>query len=398
MIELENKGQVPKGSRKQFELSIVMPCLNESETIGKCIQKAKSFVEKRGITAEIVIGDNGSSDGSQEIAIKHGAKVVHVPKRGYGAALQGAISASSGNYIVMGDSDDSYDFAELDGFLEQLRNGYELVMGNRFRGGILKGAMPWKNRWIGNPALSFLGRMFFKIPCGDFHCGMRAFSRHAFDRMSLKTPGMEFASEMVVRAGILGLKMTEVPIFLHPDGRNRKPHLRPWRDGWRHLRYMLLLSPNYLFLYPGILSLILGVGIVAAAVAQALSLFSLFEVGFGPNTMICGATMVYVGFQMITFWIFSRLYAWKAGLLPQSVSVGKFTMRFKLEHGIIASSLLVLSSFVSAFVVFSEWAERGFGPFDSPVHTVFAVYSGFAFALSVMLAHSSFFLIILRQD
>ena len=252
------------------ELTIVMPCLNEAETLEKCIVKARSFLERSGISGEVVIGDNGSTDGSIGIARRCGARVVDIPIRGYGAALNGAIIASRGKYCVMGDSDDSYDFSNLDLFVKELRAGADLVMGNRFLGGIEPGAMPWKNRYIGNPVLSGVGRFLFRAPAKDFHCGLRAFSRDAFLRMDLRTTGMEFASEMVIKATLMGMKIVEVPTTLSPDGRSRPPHLRPYRDGWRHLRFMLLFSPDWLFLYPGLVlmfaGLLLGAKLLASPV------------------------------------------------------------------------------------------------------------------------------------
>src|SRR5208337_2449132 len=239
------------------ELSIVMPCLNEAETLATCIRKAQSYLSRSGVSGEIVIGDNGSTDGSQQIASSLGARVIPVPIRGYGAALYGAISAAEGRYCIMGDADDSYDFDNLDAFVCKLREGYDLVMGNRFQGGILPGAMPPLHRYLGNPVLTGIGRLFFRSPVGDFHCGLRAFRKEAIERLDLRTLGMEFASEMVVKATAFGLRITEIPTTLSPDGRARTPHLRTWRDGWRHLRFLLLYSPRWLFLYPGIFLLIL---------------------------------------------------------------------------------------------------------------------------------------------
>ena len=240
------------------EISIVMPCLNEAETLAVCIRKALGYLDRAGVRGEVVVGDNGSTDGSQEIAARCGARVVSVPLLGYGAAIYGATLAARGQYIVVGDAEDSYDFSKLDGFVEKLRQGYDLVMGNRFAGGIERGAMPWKNRYIGNPVLSSIGKMFFRCPAGDFHCGLRGFSRDAFLRMDLRTTGMEFASEMVIKATLCRMKVTEVATTLSRDGRSRPPHLRPYRDGWRHLRFMLLFSPNWLFLIPGLLIMLLG--------------------------------------------------------------------------------------------------------------------------------------------
>ena len=241
-----------------IELSIVMPCLNEAETLETCLNKAKAFLAHSGIAGEIVVGDNGSVDGSREIARKCGARVIDVPVRGYGAALYYAIMESSGKYCIMGDSDDSYDFSKLHAFVKELRAGADLVMGNRFSGGIAPGAMPWKNRYIGNPVLSGIGQVLFNCPARDFHCGLRGFSKNAFLQMDLRTTGMEFASEMVIKATLMKMTVTEVPTTLSPDGRSRAPHLRPYRDGWRHLRFMLLFSPNWLFLYPGLILMVAG--------------------------------------------------------------------------------------------------------------------------------------------
>ena len=240
------------------EISIVMPCLNEAETLERCISKAQAWLRRAQVDGEVIVGDNGSSDGSQDIARRSGARVVEVVERGYGSALWNATRAARGRYLVMGDSDDSYDFSNLDAFLQALREGNDLVMGNRFRGGIVPGAMPWKNRHIGNPILTGIGRLLFRCPAHDFHCGLRGFSKEAFLRMDLRTSGMEYASEMVIKATVLGMRITEVPTRLAKDGRSRPPHLRPWRDGWRHLRFMLLFSPRWLFLHPSLAAIVIG--------------------------------------------------------------------------------------------------------------------------------------------
>jgi glycosyltransferase involved in cell wall biosynthesis len=251
-------------SAAPMKLTILMPCLNEAETLATCVEKALGWIATSGVEAEVLVADNGSTDGSQDIARSLGARVVDVPQRGYGSALYYGSKAARGRYIIMGDSDDSYDFSNLDAFVEKLDEGYHLVMGNRFLGGIEPGAMPWKNRYIGNPVLTWVGRVLFRCPAKDFHCGIRGYTREAFERMDLRTTGMEFASEMVIKATVLGLKITEVPTTLSKDGRSRPPHLRPWRDGWRHLRFMLLFSPRWLFLVPGsVLSLVSLVAYVA---------------------------------------------------------------------------------------------------------------------------------------
>src|SRR5476649_357352 len=246
-----------------------MPCLNEAETLARCIEKAKLGIERSGVRGEIIVADNGSADGSVQIAENSGARVVQISEKGYGSALTGGIQAASGKWILMGDADDSYDFSDITGFVKKFQEGFELVMGCRLPSGggtISPGAMPWKNRWLGNPILSFIGRLFFKCPAHDFHCGLRGFTKTAFEKMDLQTTGMEFASEMVIKSTLKSLRITEVPITLHKDGRSRPPHLKPWRDGWRHLRFMLLFSPRWLFLVPGIFLSALGF-IVAAALS-----------------------------------------------------------------------------------------------------------------------------------
>jgi glycosyltransferase involved in cell wall biosynthesis len=340
------------------ELSIVMPCLNEAETLGLCIQKAKSYLERSGVSGEIVIGDNGSTDGSQQIAESLGARVVSVPMRGYGAALYGAISTARGRYCIMGDSDDSYDFEHLDAFVEKLREGVALVMGNRFRGGIRKGAMPWKNRYIGNPILSSIGKILFHAGAGDFHCGIRGFSLEAFRKMDLRTTGMEFASEMVIKATLLKLPVAEVPTTLSPDGRSRPPHLRPYRDGWRHLRFMLLFSPNWLFLYPGLAAMLAGTVVGAVLLIQPIFLH---EVRLGLDTLIYCTTLVIGGFQAVLFSVLSRTYATQEGLYPKTPGFESWFRHITLERGLLAGSIVTLAGLGSAAYAFREWRRHGFG-------------------------------------
>src|SRR5271170_716897 len=293
-----------------------MPCLNEAETLACCIEKAKLGIQKSGVCGEILIADNGSTDGSQAIAEKSGARVVAVREKGYGSALLGGVRAASGKWILMGDADDSYDFSEADRFVKKFREGFELVMGCRLPvggGKISPGSMPWKNRWLGNPTLSFIGRLFFKCPAHDFHCGLRGFTKAAFGKMDLKTTGMEFASEMVIKSTFRQLKIAEVPITLHKDGRSRPPHLKPWRDGWRHLRFMLLFSPQWLFLAPGIFLSLLGV-----VLAAPLS-FGDFQAGaiqFNVGTLAVAGMTVIIGFQLIAFAFFTKVFAIAEGLLP----------------------------------------------------------------------------------
>src|SRR5215216_2437240 len=288
-----------------IELSIVMPCLNEAATIVRCIEKARSFLTKNGVAGEIIIGDNGSTDGSQQIARANGARVVDVAERGYGAALIGAIRAARGTYVIMGDSDDSYDFSALSGFLGRLREGYDLVMGNRFEGGIAPGAMPFLHKHLGNPVLSALGRMFFGGACGDIYCGLRGFRRTAILELDLQSPGMEFAIEMVVKATNKGLSIAEVPTSLSPDGSGRPPHLRTWRDGWRSLRFLLLYSPRWLFLYPGCALAALGLSAMAWLLPATRYVGG---IAFDIHTLFYSALALVTGFQLISFWIFAKVY------------------------------------------------------------------------------------------
>jgi len=315
-----------------IELSIVMPCLNEAETLERCILKARSFLERNRVAGEVVVGDNGSTDGSQEIARRCGAVVVEVPVRGYGAALRGAVAVARGKYCIMGDSDDSYDFSELSPFLDRLRAGADLVMGNRFLGGIAPDAMPWKNRYIGNPVLSGIGRFLFKAPTKDFHCGLRGFSKDAFERMDLRTTGMEFASEMVIKATLMKMNVVEAPTTLSPDGRSRPPHLRPYRDGWRHLRFMALFSPNWLFLYPGLSLIALGLALGGVLLAHPVYVGG---VRFSVDTLIYCVTMIEVGFQAVLFALLSRTYAIQEGLFPTPLQASLFDRWFSLERGVV---------------------------------------------------------------
>src|SRR5208283_1184356 len=325
------------------ELSIVMPCLNEAETIARCIEKGRLGIQRAGVRGEIVVADNGSTDGSQAIAEKLGARIVPVKEKGYGSALRGGIQAASGQWIVMGDADDSYDFSDITGFVKKFQAGDELVMGCRLPvggGTISPGAMPWKNRWIGNPVLSFTGRLFFKCPAHDFHSGLRGFTKTAFEKMDLQTTGMEFASEMVIKATLKKFRIAEVPITLHKDGRSRPPHLKPWRDGWRHLRFMLLFSPRWLFLAPGLFLSALGI-IFAAALSVNDIKISGIELNVGTLMMACMA--VVVGFQLVAFAFFTRVFAVAEGLLPEDPKLARVFKIFTLEKGIAAGLIVLLA-------------------------------------------------------
>jgi glycosyltransferase involved in cell wall biosynthesis len=343
------------------ELTILMPCLNEAETIARCIEKAKIGIQKSGVRGEIVIADNGSTDGSQAIAEKAEVRLVPVKEKGYGAALIGGVRAASGKWIIMGDADDSYDFSDVTGFVKKFQVGDELIMGCRLPvggGTISPGAMPWKNRWIGNPVLSFIGRLFFKCPAHDFHAGLRGFTKVAFEKMDLQTTGMEFASEMVIKSTLKGLKISEVPITLHKDGRSRPPHLKPWRDGWRHLRFMLLFSPRWLFLMPGIFLSLLG--IIFAAVLS-FGNFRLGEVEFNVGTLAVACMTVIVGFQLVAFAFFTKVFAIAEGLLPDDPKLMRVFKIFTLEKGIVFGLLVLLAGIILLAHSVWIWKQADYG-------------------------------------
>jgi glycosyltransferase involved in cell wall biosynthesis len=298
-----------------IELSVVMPCLNEAETLAICIKKAQDFFIQNNINGEVVIADNGSTDGSQDIAKQLNARVINVKEKGYGNALKGGIKEAYGTYVIMGDADDSYDFGKLEAYVTKLREGYDLVMGNRFKGGIKKGAMPFLHKYLGNPVLSFLGRLFFKIDIGDFHCGLRGFRKDAFYKMNLQTTGMEFASEMIVKSKLNNLSITEVPTVLSPDGRTRPPHLNTWQDGWRHLRFLLLYSPNWLFFIPGVLLLLFGFLSSCLLVLQPIELNN---ITLDVHTLLYTGTSIIIGFQFVLFYGLTKIYAVENNLLPKS--------------------------------------------------------------------------------
>jgi glycosyltransferase involved in cell wall biosynthesis len=375
-----------------IELSIVMPCLNEAETLSACIEMASKFLARSGVSGEIIVGDNGSTDGSQQIAANLGARVVEIPTHGYGAALHGAINAARGRYCIMGDSDASYDFEHLDDFLEKLRQGYDLVMGNRFKGGIRPGAMPWKNRFIGNPILSFIGRLFFHSQVGDFHCGLRGFRKRAYDSLDLRTTGMEFASEMVIEAQLKGMKIAEVPTVLNRDGRSHSPHLRPYRDGWRHLRFMLMHSPRWLFLYPGCFLFVLGLAASAWLLPGPRRIGS---IGLDVHTLLYAFVSVLLGFQLAAFAIFTKVFAISEGLLPEDPRLTRAFRYITLETGLAAGGLLIALGIGGSILAVSGWAKESFGSLD-PEHMLRLVMPAvFSLTLGVQIVCSSFFLSIL---
>lgn len=339
------------------ELTILMPCLNEAATLSTCIEKARQSIAGLGIKAEILIADNGSNDGSQKIAEAAGARVISVTERGYGAALRAGIANAQGRYIIMGDADDSYAFDALSTFYHKLQDGWQLVMGNRFRGGIAPGAMPALHRYLGNPVLSFIGRLFFRIPIKDFHCGLRGFDRKAILSIGLQTSGMEFASEMIIKASMANLRICEVPTTLQPDGRNRPPHLRSWRDGWRHLRFMLLLSPRWLFFYPGILLFVVG---LLSSLWLLPGVRIVNGIGFDIHTLLYASASGIVGFQLTLFGILTRCTGSCLGLIPHSPLTRWLLGKFRLEVGLIAAATLILLSVILAWQTITGWEIAGF--------------------------------------
>jgi glycosyltransferase involved in cell wall biosynthesis len=338
-----------------------MPCLNEAETLETCIVKAFDYLKRSGVDGEVVIADNGSTDGSQEIAKGLGARVVDVPIKGYGAALGAGIANAKGRFVIMGDSDDSYDFSDLDPFVEQLRDGADLVMGNRFKGGIAKNAMPPLHRYLGNPVLSTVGRVFYRTPVGDFHCGLRGFSREAILGLDLNTPGMEFASEMVIRSTLFGLDIREVPTTLKPDGRTRPPHLRSWRDGWLHLKLLLTFAPYWLFYYPGLA--LFGLGLVSFT-ALMFGPVSIGNVSFDIASLILASALILTGFQMVCFYALSRIFAVRFNLLPSSDRFERLKSRISVDNACITGGILLLVAIFATLAGVFSWGASGFGDLD----------------------------------
>ncbi|GGJ10209.1 glycosyltransferase family 2 protein [Neoroseomonas lacus] len=376
----------------QLELTILMPCLNEAETIGTCVAKAIGYLARSGVAGEVLIADNGSTDGSQAIAQGLGARVVAVPMRGYGAALITGIEAARGRFVIMGDSDDSYDFTALDPFMAKLREGYALVMGNRFLGGIKRGAMPPLHRYLGNPVLSTIGRVFFGGPVRDFHCGLRGFDRDAIRALDLRAPGMEFASEMVVKATVQGLRVTEVPTTLSPDGRSRPPHLRSWRDGWRHLRFLLVFCPRWLFLYPGAGLFLTGLLAMALLLPGPLHLGG---VTVDVHTLLYASGAVIMGFQAVQFWVFARIYGAQQGVVPEEKRLTALLERFGLEPALIVAALLMASGFALGIAAVVVWGSQSFGPLEGMGAMRVAIASVTSMVLGLQLAFGAFFVALL---
>jgi hypothetical protein len=377
----------------RLELTILMPCLNEAETLADCVRKAKDYLARSGIEGEVLVADNGSSDGSPAIAQAHGARVVAVAAPGYGSALKGGIDSAQGRYIIMGDADGSYDFAALGAFVAKLREGCDLVMGNRFAGGIAPGAMPFLHRYLGNPVLSFLGRLFFGGSVRDFHCGLRGFSKAAIAGLDLRTSGMEFASEMVVKSILRGLRIAEVPTTLAPDGRSRPPHLRTWRDGWRHLRFLLLFSPRWLFLVPGLAMTCAGTLAMAALIPGPLPVGS---VVFDIHTMLYAGGAVIVGLQICGFAVFSKVVAMVAGLVPPDPGTEAIVRQASLERGLVFGGILATLGMAGALYGVLEWRAAEFGPLVATSMMRVAIPSLTVLAAGVQVMFASFFLSTLR--
>jgi glycosyltransferase involved in cell wall biosynthesis len=371
------------------DVSVVIPCLDEANSVAFCIEKARCAFEAASIKGEVVVADNGSTDGSVEIAQKHGARVVHVKERGYGHALQAGIQAARGEFIVMGDADDSYDFGEVSRFVDKWRHGYEVVMGNRFQGEIKSGAMPWHHRYFGNPVLSGVLQMLFGTDIGDSHCGMRGFTKSVYQRMDLRTTGMEFASEFVIKAARLGVPMTQIPITLWPDKRGRPPHLRSFRDGWRHLRFMLMYAPNWLFLAPGGLLILVGLSLVFWLLGGPR------HVGGAEldiHTMLFGMIFTLLGVQIVCIGLFAKVFSYSERFDRDSKSLERSLRSVTLEQGLMVGSTLALIGFGGDLWTFWRWAAGGFGPLNPLTEMRQVIFWSLWFFLGVQIVFSSFFL------
>ena len=389
---LSNSQQI--SAAESMVITAVMPCLNEERTIGTCVRKAFESIRQMGLPGEVVVADNGSTDASVRLAIEAGARVVHQPIKGYGAAISSGIMAAKGTVVVMGDADDSYDWSNIAPLVSSVLAGNDLVMGNRFQGEIKAGAMPFLHRYLGNPVLSFLGRLFFRVPIGDFHCGLRAFSRQAILRLRLRTTGMEFASEMIVKAALHQLRIAEVPVVLSPDDRGRPPHLRTWRDGWRHLRFLLLYSPRWLFLLPGMFLFILGtVGVVVLGQTTV----TVGHVGLDIHSLAYAGAAVILGFQMILFSVFTKLVGQQGGWLPQDSRLERIVSATSLELGLVIGGLLFGAGMILTLGALGTWSATGFGSLDPRVTMRWVVPAVTAMALGGEAVLGAFFLEALRM-
>ena len=379
---------------KEIELTILMPCLNEEETLETCIKKAKQFLKKNKVNGEILIADNGSTDNSISIAKKNGARVVHVLEKGYGSALITGTKNAYGKYVIMGDSDDSYDFLHLEKFLDKLREGYDLVMGNRFAGGIEKGAMPFSHRYIGNPVLSFIGRLFFHSKINDFHCGLRGYNRKKMLELNLNCTGMEYASEMVVKAEINKLKIIEVPTTLKKDGRTRKPHLRTFSDGWRHLNFLLVYAPKWLFLFPGLLLLIIGIVGVILLINGQVSITS--NINLGIHSMLYFSSFIVIGFQLCLFYLFAKIYAYKVGIINQINKLTMIIMNTSTIKFVLTGLCLFIIGLVLSIISFVSWKNVQFGNLNSTTFMPRVIIANCSLILGLQVFFSSFFISVMN--
>jgi hypothetical protein len=375
-------------SSEAVEVTVVLPCLNEAETLAVCVQKARKCLEDLGVDGEVLVSDNGSTDGSQAIAEEHGARVVHAPIRGYGGALLAGIAAAQGRYVIMADADDSYDLSNLGPFIERLREGNDLVMGNRMKGGIAPGAMPFLHRWLGNPVLSWLGRFMFGLTnVGDFHCGIRGFNRQRIRSLGLCMPGMEFASELVVRSALAGYSIVEVPTTLQPDGRSRPPHLRTWRDGWRHLRFLLVFAPRKTLVWPG--ATLAAIGLVGT-VAIASGPLRIGSIGLDVNALVYSCLALVVGAQLMLFGGFAEIYGWHEGIARYH-QVARWTKVLRLERCVAVGLLLMLAGAVGTVAALAQWGTSGFGILDPHGTIRLVLLSATAIALGVIGVFAGFF-------
>jgi len=388
----KHEARVPAAA---VELSIVVPCLNEVETLATCIQKAQGAIARLGLSAETIVADNGSTDGSQALARELGARVVDVPRKGYGSALIGGIAAAQGRFVIMGDADDSYDFSAIGPLVDRLRDGYDLVMGNRFAGGIQQGAMVWSHRWVGNPVLTFIGRVFFHTSVGDMHCGLRGFRKDAYDRLRLRATGMEFASEMVIKASMQRMRIAEVPVTLRPDGRSRPPHLRTWRDGWRHLRFMLLFSPRWLFLYPGVVLFVAG---LIAGAALETGPKRVGAVVFDVDTLLLAAFACLIGYQLIVFAVFTKAFAMEQGFHPPNPAYRRMFDYVSLETGLVIGAAMLLAGLAGTLIAVAGWQSVGFGHLDPRATMREVIPAATLLTLGVQTIFASFFLSILGLE
>jgi glycosyltransferase involved in cell wall biosynthesis len=370
----------------RIEVSVVIPCLDEAQSLGICIDKALTAFQTAGLRGEVVVADNGSTDGSVDVARRHGARVVQVAARGYGNALRGGIETARGEFIVMGDADDSYDFAEVPRFVAKWREGFDLVMGNRFQGGIRPGAMPWHHRYVGNPVLTWILNLFFQTGVGDAHCGMRGFSKAVYTRLDLRTTGMEFASELLVKAARLGARVAEIPVTLWPDKRGRPSHLRSFRDGWRHLRFLLLYAPNWLFLGPGALLMVLGAALVLWLLPGPRFVG---RVMFDVHTMLFGMVFALLGAQIISLGFFAKVFSYSERLAHGEPSLERVLGHMTLEHGLVLGTVPLLVGLGGNVWVVWQWAAAGFGALQQMRAVIFF---SLCFFLGVQIVFSSFFL------